>query len=105
VDEHVTIALDPDLEKEVAKLIAKGDDALKVAKAIAEVARSNAPHESGDYAAGIRAEKTKGGARVIAADYKSAWIEFGVPSRGIPAQFNLRRAVDAVGLKFRKRKG
>ena len=101
--DSVHFHLDPTLDAEVAKLIGEGNSAMKVAEAIAEIARANAPVESGDYAAGISAQKTKKGARVIAADYKSAWIEFGVPGRGIPAKFILRRAVDAAGLKFRKK--
>ena len=101
--EEIKISLDPSLDEKVAKLIGEGDDAFKVAEAIAEIARSSAPAVTGDYASGIKAQKTKFGARVLASDYKSAWIEFGVPSRGIPARFILRRAVDAAGLKFKKR--
>lgn len=100
--EEIKISLDPDLDEKVAKLIGDGDDPMKAAQAIAEIARATGPVASGDYVAGISAQKTKRGARVIASDYKSAWIEFGVPSRGIPAQFVLRRAVDAAGLKFKK---
>jgi len=46
--------------------------------------------------------KTPHGARVIASDNKSSWIEFGIPSQNQPPQFILRRAVDSLGLKFKK---
>ena len=100
----VTFTPAENLEADVAKLIASGDDAFGIAEEIARVARSNAPKDSGDYVAGIQVQRTKFGARVFAEDHKSSWIEFGVPSRNIPAQYILRRAVDALGLKFRKGK-
>lgn len=94
--------LDPSIDDQVARSAAVRQAALIVAEEIAAVARGTAPRESGDYAAGITAQTTKSGARVIAADYKSAWIELGVPGHGIPARFNLRRAAASLGYKFRK---
>ena len=73
-------------------LIAKGDDCLKVAKAIAERAKSLAPVVEGNYRDGIIVQRTPHGARVFASDQKSSWVEFGIPSQNQPAQFVLRRA-------------
>lgn len=74
----------------------------EAAEKIADIARDTAPVVSGDYKAGIIVQDTRRGARVFASDYKSAWVEFGVPSKGEPAQFNLRRAAEAAGFKFKK---
>ena len=96
----------PDLDLEVAKLVDKTDTALSACEKIAAAARSLAPRgDTGDYEAGIKVQKFRGGARVLASAPHSAFVEFGAPSAGIEAQFVLRRAVDSVGLKFRKRKG
>lgn len=92
------------LAEDLAALIGSGDSAVEIAEKIARVARSSAPRESGNYAAGIKVERFKTGARVIAENINSAALEFGVPSRNMPAQFPLRRAVDSLGLKFRKGK-
>ncbi len=104
VREQETIILDPDLDAKVAELIGQLGAALPVAEKVAEVARALAPVESGLYRDGIKAERTGRGARVIASDEKSSWVEFGIPSHNQPAQFVLRRAVDACGLKFVKGK-
>ena len=103
--EDVVITLAPDLEERVAELVAKGEGAMEVANAVAEVAKSIAPVESGEYKDGITVQRTKTGARVFASDYKSTWIEFGVPSHNQPAHFVLRRAAESLGLKFKKTKG
>ena len=100
--EQESINLDPDLDDKVNKMIAEGDKPLEVAEKIAAAARANAPVLSGKYAAGISAMRTPHGARVVASDEKSSWVEFGIPSQNQPAQFNLRRAVDATGYKFKK---
>lgn len=76
--------------------------AFVVAAAIAEVAAGTAPVQTGAYKAGIGAEETKRGARVIAKDPKSAWIEFGEPGINVPAKFNLRNAAVALGYDFIK---
>ncbi|NNC10694.1 hypothetical protein HII28_02175 [Planctomonas sp. JC2975] len=91
------------LDDKVLELPLVGASAEEIANRIAEVARDSAPEETGEYAAGITVQKTKTGARVFASDFKSAWLEFGVPSRGVPARFILRRAVEAAGYKFKKR--
>jgi hypothetical protein len=103
--EQESVDLDPDLDEKLNKMIAEGGKPLEIAEAIASAARADAPVESGLYAAGISAAKTPHGARVIASDNKSSWIEFGIPSQNQPPQFVLRRAVDSLGLKFSKRKG
>lgn len=92
----------PNIDEEVGKLPAIATSSMEAAEKIADIARHTAPVESGDYEAGIIVQKTKTGARVFASDYKSAWIEFGVPSEGQPARFNLRRAVEAAGYRFKK---
>lgn len=93
----------PDIDEKVGGLDIVGSSAMDIATHIAEVARETAPAESGEYVDGIVVQKTKHGARVFASDFKSAWLEFGVPSRGIPARFILRRAVEAAGYAFKKR--
>jgi hypothetical protein len=97
-----SVDIDPDLDAKVNKMIAEGGAPLEVAEKIAAAARANAPVLSGAYRDGISAAKTPHGARVVASDEKSSWVEFGIPSQGQPAQFNLRRAVDAMGYKFSK---
>lgn len=91
-----------DLDKSLLEMIGLAGTPVEVAEKIAAVARANAPRDSGKYADSIKVQKTKSGARVFASDHKAAWIEFGVPSRNRPALFVLRRAADALGLKFRK---
>ncbi len=104
--EDVTVDLVPDLDAKVAHLPEVLTSSKDVAEEVAKIARSTAPHgETGDYANSITVEKTKSGARVFAADKKSAWIEFGVPGRNQPARWILRNAAIAAGLKFVKRKG
>ena len=100
--EQEGVTLVPDLDDKVNKMIAEGGTPLQIAEQIAAAARANAPVLSGSYKAGISAMKTPHGARVIASDEKSSWVEFGIPSQNQPAQFNLRRAVDATGYKFKK---
>ena len=92
------------LDADVLNVVAKGDTALVMAGKIAALAQAIAPVDTGRYRDGIKFEKTMLGARVIATDQKSAWIEFGIPSRNQQAQFILRRAAEAVGLKFVRRK-
>lgn len=101
--EEFTVHIDDDLDAKVEDAEGLKDAALQMAERIADIARSTAPVLSGAYAAGIDVQETKYGARVYSSDPKSAWIEFGVPSQGKPAHFNLRRAVDAAGYKFRKK--
>lgn len=100
----VRIDIDDDIDKKASDVPEVKETAFSVANRVAEIARGTAPALSGDYKSGIGVQKTKRGARVFASDYKSAWIEFGVPSRGIPAKFNLRNAAKAAGLKFRKKR-
>ena len=92
------------LDADVLNVVAKGDTALVMAGKIAALAKAIAPVETGRYRDGIKFEKTPLGARVIATDQKSTWIEFGIPSRNHEAHFVLRRAAEAVGLKFIRRK-
>jgi hypothetical protein len=100
--EELGIHLDADIDEKVQHapvLLTSSHDA---AEKIASIARDTARVKSGDYKAGIVVQDTKSGARVFASDYKSAWEEFGVPSQGQPATFNLRHAAEAAGFKFKK---
>ena len=92
------------LDSDVLMLVVAGDTALQMAEKVRDLAKAIAPVVTGRYRDGIKAEKTTLGARVIATDNKSTWIEFGIPSRNHEAQFVLRRAAEAVGLKFVRRK-
>jgi len=101
--EQESVDLDPDLDAKVNKMIAEGGAPLKIAEHIAEIARSTAPVVTGAYRDGITAQKTPHGARVYASDNKSTWIEFGIPSQGRAATFNLRRAAFDGGAKSSSR--
>lgn len=103
--EQESVEIDPGLDAKVAEMVAKGEKSMEIAKAIAAAARADAPVVSGLYRDGISAEKTPHGARVVASDNKSSWVEFGIPSHNQPPQFILRRAVDSLGLKFVKGHG
>ena len=96
------LELDPDVDDKVGKMPELRANSKDAADQIADIARGTAPVETGEYVDGIQVQETKSGARVFASDYKSAWIEFGVPSQGQPAHFNLRKAAEAAGYKFRK---
>jgi len=102
---ELNINLTSTVEKDVCDLVAKTDTPMQMAEKVASAARASAPVVTGAYLAGIVVQKTPGGARVFASDPKSAFVEFGVPNRGQPAQFVLRHAADAVGLTFKKGKG
>ena len=102
---NLQIDIDDDVDKRAAMEPVVKETALEAAERVATIARETAPQLTGNYASGIGVQPIKTGARVFASDYKSAWIEFGVPSRGQPAHWILRRAAEAAGLKFRKRKG
>jgi hypothetical protein len=97
------IELVSDIEDVVTKQVVKSKKPMDVANAIRDVAISTAPRDTGSYADHIIVEETPKGARVYASDQKSAWIEFGIPNRGIPGLFILRRAADSLGLTFTKR--
>ena len=108
----VQIDIDDDVDEKVLRVPEVRVETQVVAEKIADIARQSAPHESGDYAAGIVVQASNSRSllsyanfRVFASDFKSAWIEFGIPSRGQPAHWILRRAAEAAGMKFRKRKG
>lgn len=101
--DDIKVTVDGDIDLKALDAPELQAQAIEMANKIAAIARSTAPVESGDYQGSIVVEKTKHGARVYAGDYKSAWIEFGVPSQGKPAHFNLRRAVEAAGYGFRKK--
>lgn len=103
--DDVKVDLIPDLDVQVTRLTEVRTVSMDIARAVANVARSLAPKETGTYASGIVVQETKTGARVLASDQKSSWIEFGVPGRNQPARWVLRRAAESLGLKFAKRKG
>ncbi len=97
---HIDIAAD--FEEKAGADSENLDRAFEVAEQLADMAKTLAHVVTGAYAAGITAQRTPRGARVYAGDFTSAWNEFGVPAHGIPGQFVLRRAADALGLTFRK---
>lgn len=98
------IDIDGDVDEKVADLSDVKMSAHDSAEKIADVARSTAPvGETGDYRDQIMVQDTKSGARVLASAPESAFVEFGVPSQGQPAQFNLRKAAVTAGFKFKKR--
>lgn len=101
--EQETITLRDDLQGAVERQIALGVGPMAIAQEIADKARELAPVETGRYREGIIAARTQYGARVVAEDEKSSWIEFGRPNHNVNGQFILRRAVDALGLKFVRR--
>jgi hypothetical protein len=96
------VTIDGDIDDKVHVLPIVTSASQEAAEEIAEIARELAPVETGAYQNGIKVQKTKFGYRVFASDQKSAWIEFGIPSRGVAARFTLRRAVESSGYKFKK---
>lgn len=107
-EERFTIELSPTLERDLHKFPTVQSQVQAAAEAIAQRAREMAPVETGQYKAGILVQKTnKSGSgiwRAVATDQKSFWVEFGVPSRGIPGKFVFRNAVESLGLKWAKTK-
>ena len=101
--EDVVVNIEPGLAEKLMDLLEVKSAAMEAALKVAAIAQGSAPHESGDYAAGIEAQETPHGARVIASDPKSAFVEFGVPGHNQPARWILRNAAVAAGLKFTKR--
>ena len=100
--EEITFTPNPRLEKELHKFTDVAVGVRSAADAIAARAREMAPAQSGAYREGIIVNQPngKGVARVVATDQKSAWIEFGTSSQ--PPVFNLRQAVQSLGLEFKK---
>ena len=83
------IRLDPNLQDKLHNMPEIRTITEDAATQVAQIARSMAPVLTGAYQRGILTQQTKDGARVLATDEKSAWIEFGIPSRGIPARWIL----------------
>lgn len=104
-DGEPTIDVDQDLEARIVQVPGLHQRALEIATEIASIAQTSAPFDSGDYAGGIGAQATTGGARVFASDPNSAHVEFGVPTQGQPAHWTLRAAAEAAGYTFRKGRG
>lgn len=101
----LVIEVEDNIDEKVQKLPEIKTTSKEIAEQIAAIAREIAPHQDGDYAAGIEVQETKTGHRVIATDQKSAWVEFGIPSHNQPAHWTLRTAVVQAGYKFKKSKG
>jgi hypothetical protein len=97
------LELEPDLDEKVAKVPELLTDSKAAAEQIADIARGTAPVVSGEYVDGIEVQETKSGARVFASAPVSAFVEFGVPSQGQVAHFNLRKAAESAGYEFKKR--
>ena len=90
------------IEAALLESVIQGGVAMEIATAIAAEARATAPVVTGNYRDGIVVQATKHGARVLASDQKSTWVEFGIPSRGVAPQFVLRNAAESLGYKFKK---
>lgn len=80
------------------------DECEKVAQSVADVARVEAPRESGAYAASIAVEKFRSGARVVARAPYAGNIEFGSADGSRPGRWVFYRAAQSLGLKFRKKR-
>lgn len=104
-DDGFSFNLIPGLDKQLHSMLDLNIHARAAAEKIAGAAKGLAPEDRGEYAASIHAENTPSGARVVATDEAATFLEFGVPSHGIPARFVLRRAVEAAGYSFAKRGG
>lgn len=94
--------LDELLEEKLHHMPLLQTKCVEAASAIAERAVQTAPVDSGAYERGIIVQPFRGGARVLATDPKSHWIEFGIPSKNVRPQFILRNAAVSLGFKFRK---
>ena len=103
--DDIELHIDPELEMNLHKMPAIEVAAFEAATKIADRARDTAPVVTGRYKAGIKVERFRGGARVLATDQKSSWVEFGNPKKHIPAQFILRNAAASLGFKFKKGRG
>ena len=79
----------------------------EIAQAVAEGARENVRSITGEYSSSVSIEEYgKGrptGWRVIIRTPYASLLEFG--GRYMKAQYPLRNAVEALGLKFKSRKG
>jgi hypothetical protein len=94
----------------IDKLVAASDGVksaeLVVAEAIAQAAIAIAPvgtavehdRHPGEYRDGIAASATADGAQVVASAPHSAFVEFGVPGRGIAPQPVFHSAAASLGL-------
>ena len=71
------------------------DKMRSAAREAADIARSTAPVDQGDYRDGIEVIDEVDGATLAGTDYKSHWIEFG--SENNPATRNLTNAALATG--------
>jgi hypothetical protein len=107
--DDIDVQIDTDVDDRVLNVVEVIAASKDTADAIAAVARETAPRDSGAYADSIVVQKISRGTfttgyRVYAADPKSAHLEFGVPNRNQMAHWTFRRAVESLGLKFRKSK-
>lgn len=103
----VEIKLDPQLESKLHTFPAVSTNTQKAAQQIAEMARDLAGEHvlTGRYREGIKVNlptiASKGVARVVATDQKSAWMEFGNYQH--PGFFIFRNAVELAGYSFKKK--
>lgn len=90
---------------------------VEVADAVVEFARLAAPesieahvlksgyvNKPGDYKRGLRTVVHNGKVYASGTDWKSHWVEFGIPSRKIEPKAPLRRGAQAVGLKLKSKR-
>jgi hypothetical protein len=103
-DVDVKVTIYPDFEKSLKTSTDLVSACEEAASEIANVARGMAPVATGRYAALIRSERFRSGARVVADAPEASFVEFGSPTQGRPGRWVFRRAAESLGFKFRKKK-
>jgi phage gpG-like protein len=84
------------LHRAAANLAKLGRQDAAASALVASTARTRAPRRSGALAASVRAEPREGNGAVVAAAPYAAYVEFGVPSRSIPARPFMAGALKAT---------
>lgn len=103
-DVDVKVTIKPGWEKEFATSSDIVNACEAAAKQIASTARATAPVLTGRYVASIQVERFRSGARVVARAPEAGVIEFGSPTQNRPGRWVFRRAAEALGFKFRKKR-
>lgn len=107
MSEEAVVTLSPSLEKDLHTFPAVTTNTQAAANQIADMARDLASEHvlTGRYREGIKVNlptlQSKGVARVVATDQKSAWMEFGNYQH--PGFFIIRNAVELCGFSFKKK--
>lgn len=100
----MSLSVNPALSAEFHRSSGGQKALLEAAEAIAENARGLAPVRTGDYRDSITVEQDRKGTRVVAADFKAGWIEFGTGGdTPTPAHAPLRKGAEQAGLTLTAR--